>query len=55
MGLFSAWHIAALCAVVFLLFGRNLFSNTMRDLGEGLRQLRHLDEDEKGDEGNARK
>ncbi len=44
--IFSTGHIFLVCAVVFLLFGRNLFSNTMKDLGEGLRQLRHLRDDE---------
>jgi TatA/E family protein of Tat protein translocase len=46
MGMFSTWHIAIVCIVIFLLFGKNLFSNTMKDLGEAMRQLRKLNEEE---------
>jgi sec-independent protein translocase protein TatA len=46
MGAMSIWHWAIVAGVVCLLFGRNVFSNTMADLGKGLKQLKKINQDD---------
>lgn len=40
MGL-SVWHVVALGAVVFLLFGKGKFSGLMEDIAKGIKSLKH--------------
>ena len=46
MGL-STTHIVLVCLIVFLLFGRTLFSDTMSDLAKGLKQLKDINREDK--------
>ena len=48
MGSFSIWHWLVVAVVVWLLFGRGKVSETMGDLGKGMREFRKgmKDEDE---------
>lgn len=46
MGAMSLWHWVVVVAVVALLFGRNVISSTMADLGKGLRQLRDINKEQ---------
>lgn len=48
IGAMSLWHWLVVVLVITLLFGRNVISSTMADIGKGLRQLKDIHrEDEK--------
>jgi TatA/E family protein of Tat protein translocase len=42
MGAASHWHWLIILLVLILLFGRNVISNTMADVGRGIRHLRSI-------------
>lgn len=50
MGSLSVWHWAIVVGVVVLLFGRNVVSNTMADIGKGIKELRKISHEEEHDE-----
>lgn len=46
MGALSLWHLAMVAGVIALLFGRNVVSGFMADLGKGIRALRDVHKEE---------
>lgn len=45
MGSFSIWHWAVVGAIVVLLFGGKVFSRTMADIGQGLKELKKINKE----------
>lgn len=46
MGAMSLWHWVIVVLVIALLFGKNVISSTMADLGKGLRELKNINKEE---------
>jgi sec-independent protein translocase protein TatA len=48
----SLWHWIIVVLVVIVLFGRNVISSAMADLGKGLRELRKIGKEDVNEENN---
>lgn len=46
LGAMSIWHWLIVILVITLLFGRNVISSTMEDVGKGLKKLRDIQKEE---------
>lgn len=46
MGAMSLWHWAVVVLVIAVLFGRNVISSTLEDVGKGLRKLKDIHKEE---------
>lgn len=46
MGALSVWHLVMVVGVITVLFGRNVVSSFMADLGKGIRALRDVHNEE---------
>lgn len=46
LGAISIWHWLVVVLVITVLFGRNVISSTMGDIGQGLRKLRDIQKEE---------
>ena len=44
---FSSTHVVLVALIVFLLFGRTLFSDTMSDLAKGIKSIKDLGKEDK--------
>jgi sec-independent protein translocase protein TatA len=53
MGSLSIWHWLVVVLVVMLLFSRGAVSRVMTDIGQGIRQLRKISEEDKNETPSA--